>query len=311
MKILKINFTDFWADFDKTNNYFFNLLSQKYSIVIDDNPELLFYSCFGNEYLKYKCKRIFYTGENIRPNFLTCDFAFSFDYTTNSNHFRLPLYSLYIEHHKMLEKLNAIRTDIEINEIWKAKNKFCCMVVSNPNSIERIDFFNNLSQFKQVDSGGSVLNNVGGRVKDKMKFIRNYKFVIAFENESFEGYTTEKILEPILMDCIPIYWGNNKISSDFNTKRFINYSDFDSEATLFKRLEEIELNPNLALEILKEPIFAKDRIDYNLERELVLKKIIKVIESKNKPIAKTLWSNIYKLKLKFYRFRRRLKNLIK
>ena len=309
--IIKINFSDFWPDFDKKNNYFYNLLVIKYTVIIDEKPDLLFYSCFGQEYLKYNCKRIFYTGENIRPNFFLCDFAFSFDYNTRINHFRLPLYSLYIEHHKMFEKLQLHRKKEEIRDVWAKKNKFCCMVVSNPNSKERINFFKNLSKFKQIDSGGAVLNNVGGRVKDKMEFINNYKFVLAFENGSFDGYTTEKILEPIVMDCIPIYWGNKKINLEFNPKRFINFHDFDSEEDLFKRMGEIESNPDIAIKILNEPIFAEDRIDYEFEKELVLKKIINVIESKKKPIAKTYQPYIYKLKLIYYRFKKRLKSRLK
>ncbi|MFH4964298.1 glycosyltransferase family 10 [Gaetbulibacter sp. M235] len=308
---IKINFTDFWPDFDKKDNYFYNLLVQKYTVVIDENPDLLFFSSFGKDYLKYKCKRIHYTGENFRPNFYLSDFVFSFDYLSRKNHFRLPLYSLYIERHKGYKNFWLNKNEETLKNIWAKKNKFCCMVVSNPKAKDRIKFFENLSKFRQIDSGGAVLNNVGGRVKNKMEFINDYKFVIAFENASFDGYTTEKILEPILMDCIPIYWGNKKIDLEFNTKRFINFHDFESEEELFKRLEEIESNPDLALEILKEPIFAKDRIDYETEKTLVLEHIINVIESNKKPIAQTYWPDVYKLKKKYYLFRERLKNRLK
>ena len=308
MDTLRINFLDFWKDFDKKNNYFYNLLSEKYQIIIDENnPELIFYSCFGQEHLKYSCKKIFYTGENIRPNFLECDFAFSFDYNSRKNHYRLPLYSLYIEHHNMFDKLRVNRSEKELKEIWATKNKFCCMVVSNPNSKERINFFKKLSKIKKIDSGGSVLNNVGGRVKDKMEFINNYKFVMSFENELYDGYTTEKILEPIVMDSIPIYWGNKKVNLDFNPKRFINYYDFDSEEDLFNRIVEIENNPELAIEIIKQPIFAKGKIEYKKERENILYEIIKVYKSEKKPIAKTFWLYIYKLKLNLHKLKKRLK----
>ena len=111
----------------------------------------------------------------------------------------------------------------------------------------------------------------------------------------------------MFMDCIPIYWGNKKIHLDFNPKRFINRHDFDSEEALYKRLEEIESNPNLAIEILKEPIFAKDRINFEVEKDLVLQEIIKVYKSKKKPIAKTYWSSIYKFKLKIYKNVKRFK----
>ena len=88
------------------------------------------------------------------------------------------------------------------------------MLVSNPNSKERINFFNALSKVKKVDSGGRYLNNIGYVVEDKMALIKDYKFVFAFENSSFPGYTTEKILEPLIANCIP------SIGEPFNWKRF-------------------------------------------------------------------------------------------
>jgi hypothetical protein len=289
MKTISINFVDFWDGFDKKANYFYRLLSTKYNVKINETPELIIYSCFGNDYLKYKCKRVFYTGENVRPDFMACDFAFSFDFLNHKKHFRLPLYSLYIEQDNMFDKLNTIKNKKELINIWKKKNKFACMVVSNSNSKYRLKFFKELSKFRTIDSGGKVFNNVGGRVKDKLKFIDSYKFVLAFENSSFDGYTTEKILEPFFIDSIPIYWGNKLITKDFNPKRFINYHDFNSVEELYERLLEIENNPNIAIDILSQPIFVND---YKKERAKVLDIFSQLIKSKRKPIAKSLISYI-------------------
>ena len=93
-------------------------------------------------------------------------------------------------------------------------------MTSNPYSQKRIGFFKELSKYKKVDSGGKVLNNVGGCVEDKLEFIKDYKFVISFENSAHPGYTTEKIVDPLAMNCIPIYWGNPYVARDFNNKRF-------------------------------------------------------------------------------------------
>ncbi|MEP1487165.1 MAG: glycosyltransferase family 10 [Algibacter sp.] len=298
-KILKINFTDFWPDFIKTNNYFYNLLVEKYNVVIDGNPEILFYSCFGRDYLKYKCKRVLYLGENIRPDFTACDFAFSFDYNSRKNHFRLPLYALYIDHHKLLDKLDKRLTNEEAIKAWQKKTKFCCMVVSNPDCEERISFFKNLSKEKGVDSGGRYLNNIGGPVANKMEFIRDYKFVLSFENSSHVGYTTEKIMEPILVDSIPVYWGNKKVHFDFNTNRFISYHDFKTEKDLINKLIEINENIDLGIKILQEATFSKQKISHNKERHLVLENVIQVINSKRKPIAISNWNYFHRLKLKY------------
>lgn len=300
MKEIRINFVDFWPDLDKENNYFTNILKEYYKVIIDTNsPEILFFSLFGYEHLRYCCKKIFFTGENKRPNFNACDFAFSFDYNNKKNHYRLPLYSLYIDDHQLKDSIQKIKPKEELKNIWEKKTKFCAMVVSNPRAKERIDFFKRLSKIKQVDSGGGVLNNVGGRVKDKLEFINQYKFVIAFENEIYDGYTTEKIIEPMFKDCIPIYWGNKLVYKDFNPKRFINYHDFENEEDLFQKLLEIEKNPELALSILSEPIFSSERVSYKEERQNVYKSVKQVLESKEKNVFNTYKGKLYFLNIKY------------
>lgn len=312
MKDIRIEFVDFWPDLMKTNNYFYNLLSEYYNIIIDGvNPDLVFYSCFGYDHLKYNCKRIFFTGENKKPDYLACDFAFSFNFNEKKNHFRLPLYLFYIDDHKMINKLENLQPKEKCQEIWAKKTKFCCMIVSNPRASKRIEFFNKLSQIKKVDSGGKVLNNIGHRVKDKMEFISDYKFVFSFENESEEGYTTEKIVEPIFKDCIPIYWGNKKVYKDFNSTRFINYHDFNSEEELIEKLIEIDQNFDLGTEIIAQPVFSKEKQDWISERKEIFSVIDCVFKSKEKPIANTYLGKLYLLKLKLKSAKRRLKKLLK
>jgi hypothetical protein len=303
MKELKINFTDFWPNYDKTDNYFYNLLKSHYDLFIDENPDVLFYSSFGHDYLNYTCIRIFYTGENIRPDFTACDFAFSFDFLAHKKHFRLPLYSIYIDHHNMLSQLEKNKTREEAVQIWKGKTKFCCMVVSNPNCTQRIEFFKHLSTYKHVDSGGGVLNNVGGRVADKAAFIKDYKFVISFENSDQNGYTTEKIMEPILQDCIPIYWGNKLVNRDFNSQRFLDYNQFQSDEDLIKRILEIDQNDDLAIDMIMQPAFSPNKISHEEEHHQILKLLCSIIENNKKPIA-VRWSkylhrlNLFTTKIK-------------
>jgi hypothetical protein len=308
MKELKINFVDFWPNYDKKDNYFYNLLTSNYDLVIDENPDLLFYSSFGHDYLKYKCTRIFYTGENKRPDFSACDFAFSFDFISNKKHFRLPLYSIYIDHHKMLPKLEKNKTREEATKIWTEKDRFCCMVVSNPNCAKRIEFFKHLSKYKLVDSGGSVLNNVGGRVADKAAFIKNYKFVISFENSDQDGYTTEKVIEPILQDCIPIYWGNKLVSKDFNSQRFVDYNQFESEKDLIKRIMEIDQNDTLAIDMIMQPAFSPTKITHEEEHKQVLEILSRIVENNEKPIATEWFRYLHSFNLFCSKIKKRVLN---
>lgn len=254
--MLKINFIDFWEDFDKADNFFYNLLSQRYDIVIDEDPEVIFYSCYGQEYLRYKCTRIFYASENLRPDFKQCDYALSFDYLERENHLRLPLYHLYFEKHGYYNKLVKELSREDARRIWAGKNKFCCMLVSNPNSEERIKFFHSLNKKKQVDSGGRYLNNVGGPVLDKMEFIKDYRFVFAFENTVYPGYTTEKIVEPFAVHSIPIYNGNTQIEREFNPASFINAAAYPDYESLAARVLELDTDEEQAIEMLVQPKLA-------------------------------------------------------
>ena len=89
----------------------------------------------------------------------------------------------------------------------------------------RIEFFHRLSKYKPVASGGKLFNNVGGRVLDKNAFVAQYKFNIAFENSCVPGYTTEKILEPLAVHSVPIYYGNPAIAADFNPSCMVHVAN--------------------------------------------------------------------------------------
>ncbi len=199
----------------------------------------------------------------------------------------------------MNDKLHFIPTRAEAIKKWETKTKFCCMVVSNARAKERLWFFNTLSKVKQVDSGGSLLNNVGGKVADKLEFIKDYKFVISFENSVYDGYTTEKILEPIFKDCIPIYWGNKLVGQDFNSNRFIDYNSFESEEELITKLLEIDQNDDLAIDMLMQPTFNEHKLSHNEERIQVLQILSEIIENPKKPIATKFWKHLHNVKIKF------------
>jgi hypothetical protein len=160
-----------------------------------------------------------------------------------------------------------------------------------------------LSKIKQVDSGGSVLNNVGGRVPDKGEFIKDYKFVISFENSALKGYTPEKILEPIFEDCIPIYWGNTLVENDFNAKRFIDYAKFDTEEKLINRILEIDKNEELAVDMLMQPTFNTNKISHEEEHQAVLRILSTIIDNPKKPIAKQIWNYLHLFKLQCYKLK--------
>ena len=295
MNKIAVKFVDFWTDMNKPEgNYFYELLSERYTVEFSDDPEIVFYSCYGKEYLKYKCIRIFYSPENWRPDFTGCDFAITFDYNEDPRHLRLPLWALYyisyVRQHGFPE-LDGELSDQELIKRWNEKTKFCCFIVSNPKAKKRIDFFQKLDKFKRVDSAGKHLNNIGyfldGGTFVKMDFIKDYRFVISFENASSVGYTTEKLIEPLLVGAIPIYWGNPAIGKEFNKKRILYYDDFPSEEALIEKILKIENDPREAVSILKEKAFAGEKFNIRRAANDLLDFLVSAIESRDarKPVA--------------------------
>jgi hypothetical protein len=145
---------------------------------------------------------------------------------------------------------------------------FCNFIYSNKSATLRNEFFEKLNRYKRVDSGGKINNNIGYKVRDKLRFQKDYKFSIAFENSIGSGYTTEKILDAFAAGTIPIYWGNPSISLDFNPKSYINVHDYNNIEDVVLKVIELDNNPQMYIEYLKEPIL-KDTSPIN-ENEIKL-----------------------------------------
>jgi len=250
-KKIKIDFSDFWGGFNKTDNYFYNLLKEEFDIEISNQPDYLFFSIFGNSHQNYKCTKIFYTGENIAPPLGYCQYSFSFDYLDDPRNYRLPHYLLYDGYYE-LERPKVIEDSM-------ANRKFCNFVASNGNCGERNQFVQELSKYKKVDCGGRFMNNIGYAVTDKRKFQSEYKFSVAFENNAYRpqqiGYTTEKIMEPMTVNSIPLYWGNPRIDLEFNTKSFVNFYELGDFDKMIEYIIELDKNNDKYLEVLRTPWF--------------------------------------------------------
>ena len=271
MRKIKINFINFWGGFDPKSNYFYDLLKEEFDVEISNNPDYLFFSVFGNDHLKYKCKKIFYVGENIPPDMNYCDYAFSFDYLNNDRNYRLPHYLLYPGYYDLV---NKSVDDSLVNR------KFCNIVMSNGGCKKRNDFFQKLSKYKRVDSGGRAFINIGYVVSDKRKFQSEYKFSLTFENDAYRpenpGYTTEKIMESMVVNSIPIYWGNPVINREFNTKSFINYYDFKNEDNMIEYIIELDKNDDKYMEVMKQLWFLEYKIPDNNKIENIKSFLYKI-----------------------------------
>jgi hypothetical protein len=247
-KPIRIKFVDFWDDFVPEQSLFYQLLSQRYEIELTDNPDYLFCSVFGDEHLSYDCVKIFYTGENQCPDFNLYDYAIGFErLTLGDRYFRLPIYYLYANDFAAMQaKHEAVSLD--------EKEHFCSFVYSNNNaSPHREAFLNKLNEYQTVSSGGRYRNNVGGPVADKLQFQLTHKFSIAFENSSYPGYCTEKLVQSFAARTIPIYWGDEYVGDTFNEGAFINCHRFASWDEVVAEVKRIDSNDALYLQMLQTP----------------------------------------------------------
>ncbi len=253
-------------NYDPTDKFSFgafllSILSKHYDVKFSDKPDYLFYTESTPEHLAYNCVKIFFTGENVSPDFNFCDYAIGFDYLRfQDRYYRLPLYLITQFYSDKEIALMPDPADFTVHAPFTRddlarKTGFCSFVYSNyMGDGAREEFFRKLNAYKKVSSGGKYLNNIGGPVENKLDFELSHKFSIAFENSSRSGYTTEKLVNSLVARTIPIYWGNPDIGLEFNESRFINchaYANFDE---VIERIKEIDADDELYLKIINEPI---------------------------------------------------------
>ncbi len=295
-KVLKLDFTDF-NGINKYDNWFTRILKKDFNIEISDKPDLLIFQDGGHLNRLYTCKKLFWTGESIKPDWNLTDYAMTCHYLDNPRHLRFPFYVWGSE----ATTQDLIKKSNEAQKIFLQKRKFCATVISNGNpkrAGERVSFFKKLSSVKQIASGGRFMNNVGdiglgGQAKNR--FISRYKFNLCYENKSLPGYTTEKLTEAMWARCIPIYWGNERVGEEFNKKSMLCRNDYQDDESFIDRILEVDSNDELYQEILSEPYFIDNQPNIYFSEDRLLKFFHQILDDDKKPISQ---------KRKFYNFGR-------
>lgn len=307
-KSLRILFTDMWDDFNPAYNVFLLLLEEalrptesnlsvegynSHSFPEGEIPNLLVFGPFGTAWKDEKWKsvpKIHYTGENTAPvqdPSIVLNLGYPHADFVDEKYIRLPLWMLEIdwfganvEMIKNPKPLPIDRCTTVYPEELATKEKFCAFVVTNPCNPSRNNAFHWLSQYKKVDSAGRLFNNVGDEIfaglgggggeLAKHNFLKKYKFCIAYENSSSQGYTTEKLLHAKAAGCIPIYWGDPKVERDFDPAGFIDARQVTTSDQLIELVKKIDANPSAYLRMMAVP--ALD----NYKRDLVRRTLAEV-----------------------------------
>lgn len=288
--MIKIKFVDVHWEFNKESNFIIQIL-QNHNIEYEysDCPDYLFFSCEGTEHYKYdKCVKIFFTGEPVTPDFNQCDYAIGYDDLSFGERFcKRP----YWMSRSMPQKIT--KSDDEL-----LNRKFCNFVYSNEirgTAVElRKQFALKLMEYKHIDCPGKVLNNMQNAISPrhdnwesgKLRFIEDYKFTIAFENNSMIGYTTEKLEDPLYAHSVPIYWGNSNVIKYFNQDAFL-YCNGGEEVfdSIIQRIIYLDTHDDAYLAMVKTPCMLNS-YDVTQEKEKLEQFIINIIEKGNIPYEK-------------------------
>lgn len=270
MKTIKINFCGFWKSFNMTDNVLYNLLSKRYNVEITDYPDYVFVSPLGKAYdfMKYNGIRIFYTGEEIVPDFNLFDYAIGFDNISFGDRYvRFPFCYFNGSSEGLGTTLNRERAE----QILSEKDIFCNLIFWEDSiGNMRSELFRAINSYKRVEAYGRLLNNVGGNgvsYSEKYKILKRSKFTIAVEGCKYKGITTEKVFQPFEAHSIPIYYGNPDIGKDFSEKAFINCHKYNDIESIVERIIELDKDDEKYLEMLCEkPLLTDNQIEMAIEK---------------------------------------------
>jgi len=278
---MKICFNGWFSGFDdKTNpglhiDFFLNLFEKVYGVPCEkgNNTESevlcefdMLIDCSSLVKTKQWKHTYLFSGEST----LKCN---KNDYTcvlwgerNHKNVVNVPLFIPYIYSNNFV---NTLETKKEINIV---PNNDVCVIISNSRGKERTEFLNELEKHFNVCYAGGYKNNIGTALtpqyntKEYHSFVNQFKFIISMENSREDTYITEKLINGILSNIIPVYWGSDKVHDYINQDRFLNLKDIHNTNDIIEKIKYLQKNPNEWLKMVNNNAFPN--IENKLERTI-------------------------------------------
>jgi hypothetical protein len=208
-----------------------------------ENAEIVIFGPYGEAVPRSnKYKTVAYICENFRFDGPQCDYLFSVSpqkFSDASCH-RIQWHG--IDPNFLVKDVNA-----DVQKMILEKDRFCAFLYSNRVPY-REEIFKRLSKYKVVDSPGKCMSNMRSidmdrlpgesRWDTKRRFLGRYKFTLALENETFLGYQTEKLYDPMRANSVPIYLGDPNVTEIFDDRSFINLAVGGETPYWITRLED-------------------------------------------------------------------------
>jgi len=189
---------------------------------------------------------IFESAENVRVPMVSWDLSMSFDLDSyHGTNFYTPYwwFSTDLFQSPMVDRVGR---RISVEELLKPRKsgrfpeKFCATVIRNPEPV-RMRAIEALSRVGAVDIFGP---HSGRPLTSKTEIEGQYRFIMAFENDLFPGYVTEKPIEAWAMGSVPLWYGLDEASS-LNPDALINAADYPSLSDFARVVATLEENPVL------------------------------------------------------------------
>lgn len=174
---------------------------------------------------------------------------------------RFPIYDEHIIH---FSKSNNIVTDF-VNNADIFSKSFCCLINRWDPDNHRTKMYNTLKKIKKIHCPSTLLNNCSNvqlNTIGKTNYIRNFLFNICsenYDNDTFNGYITEKLMDACLGGAIPIYagWFDEYDAKIFNKKRIIFYNSKDESSfeKVYNQVKELTDDKEKLLAFYRQPVF--------------------------------------------------------
>jgi len=298
-----------WPGFKSEDNLINATLSMKYHVVIDEqNPDIIF--CNNTPYapdngvtepFRGKSKIVYWYSEALErmgdPNYDLCDFSITSCKYEHERNVRVPLWSLYIKWFECQKEYDPSRNQALLlppKQLLKPKNKhsktkFCCLLTNNDTAFKGIGYprFLEFSHAHNLvtESRGNAFRNMppigdnGYDEKSKLEYIQDFKFNLCYDNSENRGWITEKMIHPMSVGVIPIYWGAVDAAEEFNEEAFIHVRQFDNLDKLHEKVLEIHNNDDMFYSIQTQPIFPNNTMPPCGTPEVIIEGLQRIVEA--------------------------------
>ena len=135
------------------------------------------------------------------------------------------------------------------------KTKNISIIASHKNDLEGHKLRHEV--IRRLGNKVDVYGNGYNKVESVLEAYKDYRFTIAIENDRYDYWLTEKLINPLLCGCVPIYWGTPTI-----------YNGFFQDIIQFKTVDDVE-------NIVNNLDFEKE---YNLRNNSIVDNFIKAHE---------------------------------